>query len=150
MDLHDREERAFSYFRILQNLIERETYRKIECLRLNGGKEYFSGQLNCYLQKMGLQREFSCRYTPEQNDVAKGKNQSIMELTRATLEEKSMPKFYWAEAIQAAMYIQNWISTTREKVSIHELYFGLKTKLSALGYSEALHMWMCQMRRGRN
>jgi hypothetical protein len=43
---------------------------------------------------MGIQREFSFRYTPEQNDVAERKNRSIVEAARRMLEEKSLPKFY--------------------------------------------------------
>ena len=45
------------------------------------------------------------------------------------LEEKSMPKFYWAEAVRTAVYIQNRI---REKVSAHELYFRRKPNLRHL------------------
>ena len=45
------------------------------------------------------------------------------------LEEKSMPKFYWAEAVRTAVYIQNRIG---EKVSAHELYFGRKPNLRHL------------------
>ena len=58
---------------------------------------------------MGIQGEFSCRYTSEQNTVGERKNQSIVEVAWAILEEKSMPKFYWAEAVQMAVYIQNRI-----------------------------------------
>ena len=43
-----------------------------------------------------------------------------------------MPKFYWAEAIWTAIYIQNRISTTGEKVSTDELYFRHKTNLKHL------------------
>ena len=75
---------------------------------------------------MGIWHEFSCRYTPEQNGRAKRKNQPIVEAARAMLEEKSLPKFYWAEAVRIAVYIQNRIG---EKVSPHELYFGRKPNL---------------------
>ena len=36
-----------------------------------------------------------------------------------------MPKFYWAEAVRTAVYIQ-------DKVSAHELYFGTKPNLRHL------------------
>ena len=42
------------------------------------------------------------------------------------LEEKSMPKFYWAKAVRTDIYIQNRIG---DKVSAHELYFGRKPNL---------------------
>ena len=45
------------------------------------------------------------------------------------LEEKSLPKFYWAEAVRTAVYIQNRIG---DKVSAHELYFGTKPNLRHL------------------
>ena len=94
-----------------------------------GWRKYFSYQINGYLQQMGIQREFSCRYTPEQNDVAERKNWSVVEPEWAMLEEKSMPKFYWAEAVRTAVYIQNQIG---EKVSAHELYFRRKPNLRYL------------------
>jgi hypothetical protein len=75
---------------------------------------------------MGIRREFSCRYTPEQNGVAERKNRSIVEATRAMLEEKSMPKFYWAEAVRTAVSIQNRI---RDKVSAYERCFETKPNL---------------------
>ena len=46
------------------------------------------------------------------------------------LEEKHMPKFYWAEAVPTAVNLQNQISTNG--VSPHELYFGKKSNLGHL------------------
>ena len=54
---------------------------------------------------MGIWREFSCKYTPEQNGIAERKNRPIVDAARVMLEEKSMPKFYWAEAVRTAVYI---------------------------------------------
>ena len=39
--------------------------------------------------------------------MAERKNRMIVEAARAMLEEKSLPKFYWAEAVRTAVYIQN-------------------------------------------
>ena len=78
---------------------------------------------------MGIQCEFSCRYKPEQNSVAERKNRSVVEAARAMLEEKSMPKFYWAEVVRTAVYIQNRIG---ENVSPDELYFRRKPNLRHL------------------
>ena len=57
----------FVRFLKVKSLAERETGRKIKCLRFDGWKEYFSDEFSSYLHKEGIQREFSCRYTPEQN-----------------------------------------------------------------------------------
>jgi hypothetical protein len=66
---------------------------------------------------------------PEQNGVAEWKNRSIVEAARAMLEEKSMPEFYWAEAVRIVVYIQNQIG---DKVSAYEQYFGTKPNLRHL------------------
>jgi hypothetical protein len=109
--------------------VENESRWKIKCLCSDGGKEYFSSQFNGYLQQMGIRREFSCRYMPEQNGVAERKNRSIIEAAQAMLEEKSMPKFYWAEAVRTVVYIQNRIE---DKVSAYKRYFGTKPNLRHL------------------
>ena len=127
--LIERKSEVFDCLRHLkgkQEETETETGRKIKCLRSDGGKEYFSSQFNGYLQKMGIRSKFSCRYTPEQNGVAERKTRSVVEAARAMLEEKNLPKFYWAEVVRTTVYIQNRI---RHKVSAHELYFGTKPNL---------------------
>ena len=93
-----RKSEVFDCFRDLKGFVETKTGRKIKCLRSDGKKEYFSGQFNGYLQQIGIWAEFSCKYMPKQNGVAKRKNWSVVEAARAMLEETSMPKFYWAEA----------------------------------------------------
>ena len=61
--------------------------------------------------------------------MAERKNRSVLEAARAMLEKKNLTKFYWAEAVRTAVYIQNWIG---DKVSAHELYFGTKPNLRHL------------------
>ena len=61
--------------------------------------------------------------------MAERRNRSIVEAARVLLEEKSFPKFYWAEAVRTAVYIQNRIGN---KLSTHELYFGTKPNLRHL------------------
>ena len=50
----------------------------------------------------------------------------------AILQEKHMPKFYWAEAVRIAVYLQNRASANGG-VSPHELYFGKKPNFAHLG-----------------
>ena len=60
--------------------------------------------------------------------MAERKNWTIEEAARAMLEEKHTPKFYSAEAVQTAVYLQNQTSTNGG-VSPHELYLGKKLNL---------------------
>ena len=47
------------------------------------------------------------------------------------LEEKHMPKFYWAEAVRTTVYVQNRTSANGG-MSPHELQFGKKPNLARL------------------
>ena len=85
-----------------------------------------SQPIQLLFQQMGIQREFSCKYTPEQKGVAERKKRLVVEAAQEMLEEKRMPKFYWTDAVQIAVYIQN---RTRDKVSAHKLYFRKKSNL---------------------
>ena len=47
------------------------------------------------------------------------------------LEEKHMPKFYWAEVVRMAVYLPNR-TFANGGVSPHELYFGKKPNMGHL------------------
>jgi transposase InsO family protein len=80
---------------------------QVKCLRSDGGGEYFSNEFTTYLKMHGIQRQFTCRYTPQQNGVAERKNKHIAEVARALMANKSMPHHYWAEAVATTVYIMN-------------------------------------------
>ena len=63
--LIEKKSEVFASFLKVKSLADRETGRKIKCLRSDGGKKYFSDQFSSYLQKEGIRHEFSCRYTTQ-------------------------------------------------------------------------------------
>ncbi len=74
-----------------------------------------------------------CRYTPQQNGVAKRKNRHIAEVFRALMADNSMPHHYWAEAVATAVYIMNRTPTAAVHGMIpEEKYSGKKLDLSHL------------------
>ena len=61
--------------------------------------------------------------------MAERRNQTLLEATRAMLQENNMPRIYWAEAIQTTVYIQNRITALGTKVLPHKLYSEWKLNL---------------------
>jgi len=45
--------------------------------------------------------------TPQQNNVVERKNRSLEEQTRTTLNENSLPKYFFADAVNSGCYILN-------------------------------------------
>jgi hypothetical protein len=98
---------VFQHFLNFKAMVEKEKGVSIKCLRSDGGGEYFSKEFNEYLKEHGIQRKYSCSYSPQQNGVAERKNRHIAEITRAMLNEKNLPNYFWAEAVATTVYIMN-------------------------------------------
>ena len=54
-----------------------------------------------------MERQLTVRYTPQQNGVSERKNQTVMEMAKSMLFEKGMPKEFWPEAVNTAVYLLN-------------------------------------------
>ena len=52
-------------------------------------------------------RSLLAAHTPQQNGVAIQKNWHIIDVARAVMNEKHLPKSYWAEAMNTAVYLMN-------------------------------------------
>jgi hypothetical protein len=55
----------------------------------------------------GIEHQFTTPYTPQQNGVVQRKNRAIMEMTRCLLHDKGLPKKFWAEAINTAVFLHS-------------------------------------------
>jgi hypothetical protein len=64
------------------------------------------------LKEHGIQRKYSCSYSPQQNGVDERKNKHIVKITRAMLNEKNLPNYFWAEVVTTIVYIMNRTPTT--------------------------------------
>nr|GEZ87640.1 ribonuclease H-like domain-containing protein [Tanacetum cinerariifolium] len=55
----------------------------------------------------GIKREFSVVRTPQQKDVAKRKNRTLIKAARTMLVDFKLPTTFWVEAINTACYVLN-------------------------------------------
>jgi hypothetical protein len=101
----------FQHFLNLKTVVEKEKGVSIKCLRSNGRGYYFSNEFSEYLKEHGIQRKYSCNYSPQQNEVAERKNRHIVEITCAMLNEKNFPNYFCAEAVITIVYIMNQTPT---------------------------------------
>ncbi len=97
----------FQHFLSFKAMLEKEKGENIKCLRFNGGGEYFSNEFSEYLKEHGIQRKYSCSYSPQYNGVVKKKNMHIIEITCAMLNEKNLPNYFWAKAVATTFYMMN-------------------------------------------
>lgn len=91
--------------------IENQSGCKIQVLRSDNGTEYTSEKFNLFCEEAGIEHQLTAPYTPQQNGVSERKNRTIMEMARCMLYEKGLPKEYWAEAANTAVFLLNRLPT---------------------------------------
>ena len=77
-------------FTKLKALIENASSLKIKILRSDNGGEYVCNELLHICSQIGIQVQHSFPYTPQQDSVAKRKNQSLQEMTTCMLDSKKL------------------------------------------------------------
>lgn len=98
---------ALDAFKVLCKKLQNEKGDSITCIRSDHGGEFENHAFENFCNNLGIEHQFSSPITPQQNGVVKRKNRSIQEMTRTMLNENSLPKYFWAEAINTACYILN-------------------------------------------
>jgi hypothetical protein len=72
-------------------------------------------------------------YTPQQNGVAERKNQTIMNMARTLLKEKSFSNRFWVEAVACSVSLLNRSPTTSLKMKVpQEAWSGTKLNVAHL------------------
>ena len=80
-------------FKEFHALVERETGRKIKCVRSDNGGEY-KGPFEEYCKKYGIRLEKTPPKTPQLNGLAERMNRTIEERVRCVLSHAKLPKSF--------------------------------------------------------
>jgi hypothetical protein len=101
---------VFNKFKEFKALIENLYERKIKILNSDNGGEYTSKEFENFYKNVGIKRELTTPYNPQQNGVAERKNRTIMEAMKTMIHDQDLPICLWAEAAMTALYVQNQLS----------------------------------------
>ena len=121
---------AFNRFVKFKNMIENELDAKIKNLRSDNGGEYVSKQFSDFLESNGIKRQLTMAKTPQQNAISERLNRTLLESCRTMLKDACLPKKFWAEAMNTAIYIRN---RTYRKISDKTPYEIIRNKKPDVG-----------------
>jgi transposase InsO family protein len=65
-----------------------------------------SNQFKSYCENHGIRNFFTAPYTSQQNDITERNKRIILDMVRSMIKTKKIPKEFWAEVVQCAVYIQ--------------------------------------------
>ena len=70
---------VFTKFKEFKEKIDGEFNMKIQCLRIDNGREFLSNEITIYPKEHKIRRQWTCPNTPQQNGVAERKNHHLAE-----------------------------------------------------------------------
>ncbi|GKF71888.1 retrovirus-related pol polyprotein from transposon TNT 1-94 [Tanacetum coccineum] len=77
-------------------------------MRSDRGGEFLSKEFNKFYKDNRIRRFLTPPYSPQQNGVVERKNRTILNMVQSMLKSKKMPKEFWAEVVDCAVYLLNW------------------------------------------
>jgi hypothetical protein len=86
-----------------------------------------------FCKDVGIKRELTTPYNPQQNGVDERKNRTILEVVKTMIHDQDLPMCLWAEAVMAAVYVQNRLSHSALGLKTpEEIFTGKKPEVSHL------------------
>lgn len=123
-------EKTFDTFKEFHALVERQTNQRPRKLQTDNGGEFESSKFNQYCQIRGIAREFTAPYSSSQNGVAKRKNRTIQDMTRALIKKSNLHLAYWGEVVSMTTYLQNRLpSKAIDGMTPYKAWHGRKPTL---------------------
>ncbi|RDY00403.1 hypothetical protein CR513_16424, partial [Mucuna pruriens] len=125
-------EQVLKKFKQFQALVERQSNKKVKCIRSNNGDEY-CGPFNVYCKQHGIRDEKTPPKTPQLNGLAERMNKTLIERVRCMLSEARLPKHLWGEALYRVVNVINLSPTVALNTEVlDKIWFGKDVKYDHL------------------
>jgi transposase InsO family protein len=109
----------------VQAAAERKSGKKLLALRTDRGGEFAAADFTDYCAHLGVRRELTTPYTPQQNGVVERRNQTVVGTARSMMKNKGLPGVFWGEAVTTAVYLLNRTSCkANQGATPYELWTG--------------------------
>nr|GEZ87837.1 hypothetical protein [Tanacetum cinerariifolium] len=104
----------------------------LDLLLYDNGGEFRNKEMNDFCSRKRIKREFSNARIPQQNEVAKRRNKTLIEAARTMLANAKLPVTFWDEAINTACNVQNRVLVNKsQNKTPYELFNG---RTPAIGF----------------
>lgn len=112
--------------------VERQTGFKVRIVRVDGGGEFEGGWIAWCAEK-GIVIETTTPYSSSANGVSERGIRTTFDKTRSMLKDAGLPPKYWAEVAATAVYLQNFLPSSRHPSKTpYELFSNKRPDVSHL------------------
>ncbi|KAJ0804413.1 putative RNA-directed DNA polymerase [Helianthus annuus] len=91
-------DQVLDVFKQFHALVERQTEKKLKCIRTDNGGEYI-GPFDAYCREKGIRHQKTPPKTPQLNGLAERMNRTLAERVRCMLSHAGLPNSFWGEAL---------------------------------------------------
>ncbi|GJU84542.1 putative RNA-directed DNA polymerase [Tanacetum coccineum] len=99
-------DQVLDVFKQFHALVERQTGKKLKCIRSDNGGEYI-GPFDAYCREHEIQHQKTPPKTPQLNGLAERMNRTLVERVRCLLSHAGLPASFWGEALNTAVHVIN-------------------------------------------
>ena len=133
-------------FKVFKEEVEKQCGKQIKIVRSVGAGEFYGkytengqapGPFAKFLQEHGIVAQYTMPSSSNQNDVAKKRNWTLMDMIRSMLSNSKLPRSLWNEALKTVVYILNRVPTKAVPKTPFELWKGWKLSL------KHMRVWVC-------
>jgi len=104
--LHSKKE-TYPEFKKLAKRLQNTCCTNIEAIRSDHDGEFQNEKFSSFFNKLRIFHNFSAPRTSQQNGVMERKNRSLEELAMTIMNESSLPKCFWSDAVSTTCYVMN-------------------------------------------
>lgn len=114
-------------------MTERQSGHKIKILHTDRGGEFISHEFRDYCDRLGIKRQLSAPYSPQQNGAVERKNRTLLEMARSLMKCGGLTNKFWAETVATTVQLIN-ISPTHALLhkTPYEAWQGIKPSMKHL------------------
>ena len=105
---------------------------RLKALKTDRGHEYLFDQFRQICDEKGIERQLTIPGTPQQNGIAKRRNQTLFEMVRSIMTHVNLSISYWGDVLLTIAYILNRVPSKSVIFTPYELWTGHKPDLSNL------------------
>ncbi|GJR68618.1 putative RNA-directed DNA polymerase [Tanacetum coccineum] len=99
-------DQVLDMFKQFHALVERQTMKKLKCIRTDNGGEYI-GPFDAYCREHGIQHQKTPPKTPQLNGLAEQMNRTLVKRVRCLLSYVGLPASFWGEALNTTVHVIN-------------------------------------------
>ncbi|KAJ4728518.1 Retrovirus-related Pol polyprotein from transposon TNT 1-94 [Melia azedarach] len=93
-------------FKQFQASVERQTGKKLKCIRTDNGGEY-SRPFDEYCRQLGIRHQKTPPKTPQLNGLVERMNRTLVERVRCLLSQAQLSISFWGEALNTVVHVLN-------------------------------------------